>query len=513
MLFKLLRNLLKFLTSRLVVVVFIIATQFLILMTFILKYGIFNDTIRFILYVINVALTIKVVNRYSNSAYKLAWIIIILGLPFIGGIVYLLFAERKVPKNLRGRLIYHLQKSKEIFEDHQDIEIEDQDIAQTFAYVHRNGYYPYYQNTNVKYYPSGETFFEDLINKINGAKHFIFIEFFIIKEGYMLDTLTEALRKKVAEGVEVYMLYDDGGCITCLPPNFKENMQAYGIHVVTFSPISLKLSLLSQANNRSHRKIMVIDNQYAFTGGFNLADEYINRIERFGYWKDTGAMFTGAAVWNFTVMFIQFYNASVSERETLEYMNFKDTYPLIKNESLVLPFSDSPTDEEDLCRATHLNIINHAKKYVYIHTPYLIIDYDLTNALRMAAKSGVEVIITVPHIPDKKTVFAVTRSNYKNLIEAGVKIYEYTPGFIHSKLVLSDDKIAVVGTFNMDFRSYYLNYECGALVANDPEILKMKEDYLDTLAQSEEITMEKVKATNVIVRVFRDVLNVFAPLL
>ncbi len=513
MLVKMLRNILKFLTSRIFVVFFIIASQFMIIMTFILKYGIFNDGIRLILYIINLTLTIKVVNRYSNPAYKLAWIIIILGLPFVGGVTYLLFAERKVPKSLRGKIIRHLNESKELFEESPNIEIEDQDIAQILDYTNRNGYYPYCQNTSVKYYPIGEEYFKDLIAKIQEAKHFIFIEFFIIKDGYMLDTLLEALKERIEQGVEVYLLYDDGGCITCLPNNFKENLTQIGIKVVTFSPITLKLSLLSRANNRSHRKIVVIDNLYAFTGGFNIADEYINKISRFGHWKDTGAMFKGEAVWNFTVMFIQFYNASVEEKDTLRYLDFKDTHEIIKNNSIVLPFSDSPTDDEDLCRATHFNIITHAKKYVYIHTPYLIIDYDLTNALRTAAKSGVEVIITVPHIPDKVTVFAVTQSNYQALIEAGVKIYEYTPGFIHSKLVVSDDKIAIVGTFNMDFRSYYLNYECGAIIANDKEILKMKEDYLDTLKKSEEITVEKVKSTNFIVRVLRAILNVFAPLL
>lgn len=513
MLTKLLRNVLKFLTSRLFLVFVIIATQFLIVVTFILRFGIFNDFIRLILYIINISLTLKVINMNSNSAYKLAWIIIILGLPFVGGVIYLLFAERKVPKNLRGKIIRHLKESKELFDDEKEIPIEDEDVKQIFNYITYNGYYPYYQNTDVKYYPLGEEYFEDLIKKIKEAKHFIFVEFFIFKDGYMLDTLVEALKERVAAGVKVYLLYDDGGCITCLPTNFKKNLLSYGINVVTFSPITLKLSLLSRANNRSHRKIVVIDNQYAFTGGFNIADEYINKIERFGHWKDTGALFTGEAVWNFTVMFIQFYNASVEDDKALRYIDFKYQPPKVQNSGIVLPFSDSPTDDEDLCRATHLNIITHAKHYVYIQTPYLILDYDLTNALRTAAKTGVNIVITVPHIPDKKSVFMVTQSNYQSLIEAGVKIYEYTPGFIHSKLVVSDDKIAIVGTFNMDFRSYFLNYECGAIIANDPEIMKMKKDYLDTLAKSEEITLEKVKSTNIIIRLFRAILNVFAPML
>lgn len=506
------QKILKFLTSRFFLMAFILVSQLIILLSFILHLGIINHTIRNFLYIVNILVTLKVINRYSNTSYKLAWIIIILGLPLVGGITYLLFAERKVPKKLRGRIIYHLLESRGLFPDNQ-IEIEDEDIKQIYSYLSKNGYYPYYQNTDCEYFKSGEEFFDSLLKKIKMAKKFIFIEFFIVKDGYMLETLTKALKEKIDEGVKVYMLYDDGGSITCLPDNFDQKMHDLGIKVVPFSPVTFHLSLLSKANNRSHRKIIVIDNQYGFTGGFNLADEYINKIVRFGHWKDTGVFINGEAVWNLTVMFIQFYNASVSEDEALNYYDFKLDTVNPKNTALYLPFSDSPTDSEDLARTTHLMMITHAKKYIYIHTPYLILDYEITNALSIAAKSGVEVIITVPHIPDKKTVFAVTRSNYNVLVKSGVKIYEYTPGFIHSKLVVMDDKLALNGTFNMDYRSYYLNYECGILIANDKEIAKMKSDYLETLKKSEEITLEKIQNTNIFVILFRAILNVFAPLL
>lgn len=509
---KLVEFLLKFLSSRIFLVAFILCSQLLLLLTFLFRIGTDSYTLRVIFYTINIFCALKVINRYSNTSYKLAWMIIILGLPLVGGITYLMFAERKVPKRLRGRIIYHLMESRDFFPENQ-IEIEDEDIRQIYTYLNKNSYYPYYQNTEVEYFKSGEDFFEDIIKKIRNAKHFIFIEFFIIKKGYMLDRLIEALRAKIAEGVEVYMLYDDGGCITCLPENFESTLKSYGIKVVAFSPVTLRLSLLSKANNRSHRKIIVIDNEYGFTGGFNLADEYINKTSPFGYWKDTGVILHGEAVWNLTVMFIQFYNASVKDQETLNYYDFKINNVVPDKQSLFLPFSDSPTDTEDLARTVHLSLINHAKEYIYIHTPYLILDYDLINALTIAAKSGVEVIITVPHIPDKKTVFMVTRSNYQVLLEAGVRIFEYTPGFIHSKMIVVDDKLALNGTFNMDFRSYYLNYECGVLIAQDEEILKMRDDYLNTLKESEEITLEKAKNVNIVVLILRSILNVFAPLL
>lgn len=509
---NLLDYIIRFLNTRIFVVSSILMIQLIFIVSFFTHFGLVNIHVRWGLYFLNIILVIKVVNRYSNTAYKLAWVIVILGLPLTGGIVYLLFAERKVPKKLRGKIINELARSKGFFTD-EHIVIEDYDVAKVFNYIKDNGAYPYYKNTNVKYYPIGEEYFADLLKYIAKAQKFIFIEYFIVKDGFMFEKLYAALCAAIEREVEVYFTYDDGGSITCLPENFKERMEGVGIHVVAFSPVSVSLSLLSKTNIRSHRKIAVIDNRYAFTGGFNLADEYINKIARFGHWKDTGIMIEGKAVWNFTVMYIQFYNASVTKQEQLRYDDFRLEWDEIINDALVLPFSDSPTDDEDLARSCHLNLINNAKKYIYIHTPYLILDYDMTNALKTAAKSGVEVIITVPHIPDKKTVFMVTRSHYEILMEAGVKIYEYTPGFIHSKLVVVDDKIGLEGTFNMDYRSYYLNYECGVLITNTKAIARMKQDYLSTLKVSERITMAKVKKVNIFTIILRSILNVFSPLL
>ena len=512
MLSKILNNIIKFLTNRIFLVAVILLTQFFVILSIVLHLGIINPIVRHSLYVLNIILVIKVVNRNSNTAYKLAWIIIILGLPITGGIVYLMFAEGKVPKPLRAKILEECGEAKLLFEQ-QVVQFKHKAVEKIYNYISRVSDYPYYQNTKVKHFNSGEAFFEDLIKRLDEAEDFIFIEMFIIKNGYMLTTLINKFKECIARGVKVYLVYDDGGNITCLPENFEETLRTIGVEVHAFSPVSIFLSLASRANNRSHRKIIVIDNKYAYTGGFNLADEYINKIERFGYWKDTGILLTGEAVWNFTVTFIQFYNTTVEEDKQLEYLDFKIKHNFEKSESVVLPFSDSPTDNEEIGRTVHLSMINSAKRYVYISTPYLVIDYTMISALTLAAKSGVEVVITVPHIPDKKSVFMVTRSNYEILLKAGVKIYEFTPGFIHSKMLVVDDQIAINGTINMDFRSYYLNYECGVLVYNDPEILKMRDDYLETIAKSEEITLEKVKNVHPIVVITRAILNVFAPLL
>ncbi len=510
---KITNRIIKFLTSRVFFVAMILILQLVVISVGFMLAGIYSRYIGIALSTLNICLIIRVINQYKNMSYKLAWALIIGVLPLVGGILYLMFAERKVPKDLRGRIKDSVNESKNILKENEEVMIEDPDIAYIYHYIKENGNYPYYKDTDIKYYKIGEDYFKDLLEEIGKAKHFIFIETFIVKDGYMLKSLVKALKEKIADGVKVYFMYDDGGCITCLPENFDENMRSIGIHCHAFSPVSIRLSLLSKTNNRSHRKMVVIDNKVAFTGGYNIADEYINHIVRFGHWKDTGIKLEGEAVWSFTLMFIQFYNATVPKEERLDHIDFKYRYDTKDIDDLILPFSDSPTDDEDLARNVHNMLINHAKRYIYIHTPYLVLDYDMVNALCLAAKSGVEVIITVPHIPDKKTVFMLTKSHYPILLKSGVKVYEYTPGFIHSKLIIVDDKIASIGTYNMDYRSYYLNYECGVLVSKHDEIAKMKEDYLDTLKVSEKKTLEEVKKTNVVIKLIQAILNVFAPLM
>ena len=508
---KILEYLIRFMMSRVFMLGVIMLLQLALILLSLYSFSLESRIIRGLFLVLNIILTIYIVNRDVNTSYKLAWIILINFIPVVGGAVYLMFAEHKVPKSLRKSVTRQVIYGKSAYRKlGSDAAIEDEDVKQEFLYVKNNAYYPYYQNTEVDYFDSGEKYFADLLNKIKAAKHFIFLEFFIVKEGKMLEELLAALKERAENGVEVYFLYDDGGCLTCLPKDFAQTLKACGIHGVVFNPISLWLLLLSKYNNRDHRKICVIDNEYGFMGGLNIADEYINAIVRFGHWKDTAIRLHGEAVSSLTIMFIQFYN--VFAKEKLNYDNYLAYQCTVPNKSFVLPFSDSPTDDEDVSRSVHMNLITKAKRYIYIHTPYLIIDYDMLHALTDAAKCGVEVILTVPKIPDKKTVFMVTRSNYEALLKAGVKVFEYTPGFIHSKLFIVDDKIALCGTINMDYRSYFLHYECGTLIAYDDVIYKMKEDYLNTLAISEEITLFKVLKTNIIIRITQAILAIFAPI-
>lgn len=472
-----------------------------------------NNTYYWIANVINILCIIYIINVDKNPHYKLAWITLIAITPGVGAIIYLIFADKKIPKNLRSEFFGSFTKGQNFFPQKDDIvKPKDSDIAQQLNYVSNNAYYPYYQNSKVTYFKLGEDLYYDLIEEIKKAKRFIFLEFFIVSDGKLLEGLLEILAKKVREGVEVNFMYDDAGSIAKEPVNFKQRLTSLGIHVVAFSPLSSLVVLTPISNLRDHRKICVVDNKVAYTGGINVADEYVNLSHPYGHWKDTGIKVEGEAVISYTISFIQFFNVYSSRHLIYEDYLHKAKEKIVSS-SYVLPFSDSPTDKEAVGKTVHYNMISRAKKYIYIQTPYLIIDDVLQNALCSSSKNGVEVIITVPHIPDKKSVFMVTRSNYYKLLKAGVKIYEYTPGFIHSKLCLSDDKIVLEGTINMDFRSYYLNYEFGTLVANDPCIKEMKKDYLKTLEASKEITLEEVKKTKLIVRLFRAIMNVFAPLL
>ena len=379
------------------------------------------------------------------------------------------------------------------------------------SYIKNVARFPMHKNTETKNYSSGEENYADLLKELKKAKKYIFMEYFIIEEGKMWDSILEILEEKASEGVDVRLIYDDMGCISLLPYGYDKTLEKKGIKCIAFNPFKPLVSLVM--NNRDHRKITVIDGHTGFTGGINLADEYINEKERFGYWKDTGIMLKGAAVWNLTIMFLEMWNSS--RKTDTNYSIYKpeiNQTETIVNDGYVQPYGDSPLDGEVVGENVYMNIINSAKEYVYIYTPYLIIDNEMMTALCLAAKKGVDVRIVTPGIPDKKVVFKLTRSYYRQLIEAGVRIYEYTPGFIHAKVFLSDDKIATVGTINMDYRSLYLHFECGVYLYKTKSITSIKEDVFDTLEQSKEFTKEDLKNGRRF-ELWQAILRVFAPLM
>ncbi len=351
---------------------------------------------------------------------------------------------------------------------------------------------------------------EAMLKELEKANNFIFLEYFIVEEGYMWGRILEVLLRKVKEGVEVRFMYDGLCSLAILPYNYPKKIEKLGIRCKMFSPI--KPALSTHQNNRDHRKILVIDGHTAFTGGMNLADEYINKKIRFGHWKDTGIMLKGDGVRSFTLMFLQMWNINEKEEDYSKYLDVE--LPIYKEASgYVMPYGDSPLDEEIVGELVYMDIINRAEEYVHIMTPYLILDYELITALTFAAKKGVEVIIIMPFIPDKRAAFILAKTYYKELIEAGVRIFQYIPGFIHAKVFTSDGDKAVVGTINLDFRSLHLHFECATYLYKVEEIKKIEEDMEETLKKCKEVTLADCKNEKLPIKIVGSILRLFAPLM
>ena len=501
---------------KVVIILFLIVLQIAFL---VIVYGIMEE---YVLYwqtgalLLSAFVVLYINNKPENPAYKLAWITLVLSVPLIGGALYVISSgNRTRVQFIEEALENHLDTFKYVPDD-TEVQKEIKQLSKSASvqsrYISKSAGYPVYRNTSVKYFPQGEDNFATLIEELEKAKHYIFMEYFIIKQGEMWSKVLSVLSKKAKEGVDVRLIYDDFGCAMWMPSRFIQEMAELGIKAVPFNPISPVLSL--RQNNRDHRKITVIDGYTGFTGGINIADEYINKASRFGHWKDTGIMLKGDAVWNLTLMFLQTWRMVTKKEE--DYTKFTPmTYKKtpIYSDGYVQPYGDTPVDSEIVGENIYLNMINKAKYYVYIMTPYLIIDNEMMTALTLAAKSGIDVRIITPGIPDKKLVYMVTQSYYGELVKAGVKIYQYTPGFIHAKTVVVDDSVATVGTINFDYRSLYLHFECGVWMFNAGTIYEIKEDYKKTLEVCDQITMEEISNTSSVKKFGQSVLRLVAPLL
>lgn len=468
-------------------------------------------------YILNLTLTILsvlyVVNSNINPSYKIIWIICINSIPVLGLAIFLLFSGNRLSRIEKKRLYksigkqkYYLKSSNELLEE---IKANDMNIGNQLDYIKNYALFPIYKNTSYEYYKIGEDFYDSLLRELKKAEKFIFIEYFIISKGNMWDNILEILKEKAKQGVEIRIVYDDLGCFFTLPKNYKAELENYGIKCAVFNKINPIFSIIY--NNRDHRKIAVIDGKTAFTGGINLADEYINKIVRFGHWKDTAVMLKGEAVWSFTVMFLSLWDFTC--KTTTNFNDYKINCPSVNSKGYCVPFTDNPFTRETLSEIIYLNLISSATNYVYIMTPYLILDNELITALTNAAKRGVKVEIITPHIPDKKAVFSVTQANYRPLVSSGIKIYEYTPGFVHAKGIVVDDKVAIVGSINLDFRSLYLHFECGTLFYDCDIINDIKEDFINTKNISQEITKKYLKDVKLYKRLYQSVLKVFSPLM
>ena len=453
---------------------------------------------------------IYILNRRGNPDHKIAWIIFILVFPVFGISVFLLWGGGRVLPHLRRKMekceAHYLPYIKEDSEIRDRLRYYDMFHSRQADYLSGESGYPLYGNTETEYLSPGEKIFEKMLRELEKAEKYIFMEFFILAEGYMWDEIHKILVGKVKEGIEVRIIFDDFGSIKRQHKNFISNLRDEGIAVSVFNPIKPSMNIFM--NNRSHRKIVVIDGKTAFTGGFNIGDEYINRMARFGHWYDSGIMLKGEAVRSFLAMFCCMWEFTT--KQELDINSYFSEYQA-SDSGFVLPYCDDPLNDKNPAEGIYMQILNTAQKYVYITSPYLIIDNTMTSILRMAAKSGIDVRIVTPHIPDKWYVHPVTQYNYLELLEAGVRIYEYTPGFIHSKLFVSDDKIATVGTVNMDYRSFVFHFECGAWICDNDTVLDIKAQFEDIISKSQEIRIDEWRKRPLAMRLKQAILHIFAP--
>lgn len=514
-------RLVKFFRRRVVIVSLAVLAQFAVLLIGMVSFGQSYWVIYFIGVLLGLLCVMHELNGRSNPEMKVAWLVPILLAPYFGGVFYLLFGSSRLTRKSRRRIEHDDPRMRKAFAPEYQRQAQvtaafGESIIRECRGLAAMGGYPAFGNTDTEYFPTGEVMWKRMLEELEKAERFIFMEYYIVNEGEMWNSILEILARKAAQGVDVRLMYDDIGCIAYLPLDYPRKLRDMGIQVCVFNPFMPVLT--SGANNRDHRKICVIDGVTAFTGGVNLSDEYVDRIRRFGYWKDTGILMRGEAAWGFTVMFLDMWD-SITRREE-KWQDFRPTpeaLAQVRGQGLVQPIATAPFADMSLSETTIINAIRSATKYVYITTPYLIPTHDLIMALITAARSGVEVRIATPNIPDKKQVFAATRAHYPQLVEGGVKIYEYSPGFLHAKQIVVDDRRAMVGSINLDFRSLYMNFECGAWLTDAQCIPAIRADMEETFRVSERITLEKCRTLNgpdtLRRRMWRSILRIFAPLM
>ncbi|MGM9873714.1 MAG: cardiolipin synthase [Bacilli bacterium] len=494
--------------------------QFAILIVAIYLANLYLWIIQMIFEIIAIPIAIIIINSKMDNGYKISWLFFDVVTPIFGTIFYLLFANKKFKrkeKKIVTPIKNTIKAANSAYNTLEKIDLEKDDNCCSIAkYITDNSCSNLYSNTNVTFYKWGEDAFPHILEKLKTAKKYIFLEYFIIHPGKMWNSILDILIQKAKEGVDVRVIYDDFGCLSTLPRNYYKKLNSYGIKSFPFNKIKPIIDI--RYNNRDHRKIIVIDGYIGFTGGINLADEYINEEIRFGKWKDNAIMIVGEAVFSLTTLFLSTWHI-FKEKEKLpdfEYYQPRNflpkNYPL-KRDGLVQPYGSVPYDYESIGHNVYLKIINRANKYIYISTPYLILNQEMQEALCLEAKSGVDVRILCPGIPDKKLVFEVTRSYYRPLIEAGVKIYEYEPGFVHGKVFLADDIMGTVGTVNLDYRSLFLHFENSTFIYKSSCLKDIYNDFTESFVLSKKISLESCVKTNIFRKLFRIILRIFAPLL
>ena len=459
-------------------------------------------------------MVVYILNSEMDNSAKITWMVTIAILPVVG-VPLFFYVKSNIGHNALKKRVTHLTEEARGLQPQplaaaQELAEADPGAASLARYLHgKGGGFSVYRNTEVTYFPGGEAKFEELLRQLEKAEEYIFLEYFIIDEGLMWGKILEVLARKAAEGVDVRVMYDGTCEFTTLPRDYPSRLEKLGIQCQVFSPVQPFVS--THYNYRDHRKILVIDGKVGFTGGVNLADEYINLTHPHGHWKDCAVLVRGEAVWSMTAMFLAFWGYVDRSAEDLSAFRPRDA--AVPSDGFLQPFADSPLDHENVGASMYQSLIRSARRYVWLMTPYLILDDEMLSALCTAAKTGLDVRIVTPGVPDKWYVHAVTRANYEALTAAGVRIYEYTPGFVHSKLALADGKFALVGTVNLDFRSLYLHFEDGVYLCGASAIEDIHADFAATFPKCEEITYAACKRTHPGQRLLQTLLKLFSPLL
>lgn len=473
-----------------------------------------------ILTIFEVCMIIYLFNCEFDSDVKLTWLMVIMVLP-VFGTLFLLYTRLDIGHRAIKRRMQHLlmENDKCLEQDKEtlrQLKVINPESATLVHYVNRTGCYPVYRNTEVKYFASGEEKLAELMVQLEQAKQFIFLEYFIIEEGEMWGKVLEILARKAREGVEIRLLYDGSCEFTTLPHDYPKRIRRLGIQCKMFAPLTPFVSTMY--NYRDHRKILVIDGKTAFTGGINLADEYINVKEKHGHWKDAAVMLKGEAARSFTLMFLQMWNVDTRGENFDKYLTggLEDegvTEESVVRSGYVLPYGDYPLDNDKVGERIYMDILNQATEYVHIMSPYLILDEEMEAALQFAAERGIDVKIILPGIPDKKGPYALAKTHYKALLNSGVKIYEYTPGFVHAKVFVSDNVKSVVGTINLDYRSFYHHFECAAYMYDVDCIPDIEKNFQETLTECREITLDMAKKEKWWIKLEGSLLKAVAPLI
>lgn len=509
------KSILHLIFSRLGLILLLLLIQIVLIISIFWKFEEFIPHIYGVALVFSLGMVIYLLNTRIDPTAKITWLIVIMLLPVFGALLFL-YTQRDIGhRALKARAAERVESTRGLLKQDPGtmaaLEDENPGAAGLARYITRSGSFPVYQNTQVTYFPIGEDKFKEMLIQLEKAEHFIFMEYFIINEGLMWGQVLEILARKAAQGVDVRVMYDGTCELSTLPHDYPSRIRKLGIQCKMFAPLSPFVS--THYNYRDHRKILVIDGHTAFTGGVNLADEYINRRERFGHWKDTAVMLQGDAVPSFTLMFLQMW--SMDEKGKLDcgdFLNFP-TYPREDAHGYVIPYGDCPLDNDKVGEHVYIDILNRAHRYVHIMTPYLILDGEMEDALKFAAKRGVEVQMILPGIPDKNVPFALALTHYRALMDCGIQIYEYTPGFVHAKSFVSDDREAVVGTINLDYRSLYHHFECAAYQYGTDSIPDIEKDFQITKSKCRHITYEDLKNQKTSRKLVGILVKALAPLL